>query len=33
MMNESNESWREYVERCIEEGERPADNEVIMYEE
>ena len=33
MMNESNKSWREYVERCIEEGERPADNEVFMYEE
>lgn len=33
MMNESNKSWREYVERCIEEGERPVDNEVFMYEE
>lgn len=33
MLNESNKSWREYVERCIEEGERPADNEVFMYEE
>ena len=33
MMEESNKSWREYVERCIEEGERPADNEVFMYEE
>ena len=33
MMNESNKSWRGYVERCIEESERPADNEVFMYEE
>lgn len=33
MMNESNKSWREYVGRCIEEGERPADNEMFMYEE
>lgn len=33
MLNESNKSWREYVERCIEEGERHADNEVFMYEE
>lgn len=33
MMNESNKSWREYVARCIEEGERPADNEVFMYKE
>lgn len=32
MMNESNKSWREYVERCIENWERPADNEVFMYE-
>lgn len=33
MMNENNKSWREYVARCIEESERPADNEVFMYEE
>lgn len=33
VMNESNKSWHKYVERCIEEGERPADNEVFMYEE
>lgn len=33
MMNESNESWREYVGRCIEEHEPYADNEVFMYEE
>ena len=33
MMNESNKSWHDYVERCIKEGERPADNEVFMYEE
>lgn len=33
MMNESNKSLREYVERCIEEGERPADNKMFMYEE
>ena len=33
MMNESNKSWRKYVERCIEEHEPYADNEVFMYEE
>lgn len=33
MMKDANTSWREYVERCIEEGEPYADNEVFMYEE
>ena len=33
MMEESNKSWREYVARCIEEYERPADNEVFLYED
>lgn len=33
MMDESNRTWREYVARCIEEWERPADNEVFLYEE
>ena len=33
MMNESNADWRKYRQRCIEEYERPADNEVFMYEE
>ena len=33
MMEESNKSWREYVERCIEEHEPYADNEVFLYEE
>ena len=33
MMDKSNEDWREYVERCIEEGDRPADNEVFLEEE
>lgn len=33
MMNESNAEWLEYVARCIENWERPADNEVFMYEE
>ena len=33
MKDESNKSWREYCQRCIEEYERPADNEVFMYEE
>lgn len=26
MMDKNNKDWREYVERCIEEGDRPADN-------
>ena len=33
MMNESNAEWRAYRARCIEEWERPADNEVFLYEE
>lgn len=33
MMNEYNDEWREYVARCYENWERPADNEVFMYEE
>lgn len=33
MMNKSNKEWYEYRERCAEEGESPADNEVFMYEE
>lgn len=33
MMNESNEQWHRYVNECIENGDRPADNEVFMYEE
>lgn len=33
MMDKSNKDWREYVERCIEEGDRPADNEVFLEEE
>lgn len=33
MMEESNAEWRAYVQRCIEEYERPADNEVFMFEE
>lgn len=33
MMNESNEKWRKYVERCIENCEPYADNEVILFEE
>ena len=33
MMNESNAEWRAYRQRCIEEYEKPADNEVFLYEE
>lgn len=33
MMCKSNKEWREYRMRCIEAGERPADNEVFMFEE
>lgn len=33
MMDKNNKDWREYVERCIEEGDRPADNEVFLEEE
>lgn len=33
IMNESNEQWRRYVNECIENGDRPADNEVFIHEE
>ena len=33
MMEESNKKYYEYREECAESGERPADNEVFMYEE
>lgn len=33
MMCEGNVNWHRYCKRCIETGERPADNEVFMYEE
>lgn len=33
MMNESNKQWHRYVNECIENGDRPANNEVFMYEE
>lgn len=33
MMNESNEQCEKYVEKCCEEFEDYADNEVFMYEE
>lgn len=33
IMNESNKEWYEYREKCAENGERPADNEIFMYEE
>lgn len=33
IMDKNNKDWREYVERCIEEGDRPVDNEVFLEEE
>ena len=33
MMNESNDEYHEYLQRCADEGERPADNMVYMHEE
>ncbi len=33
MQEDSNKDWREYAERCIEECEPYADNEVFLYEE
>lgn len=32
MMNESNKKWEEYCARCYENFERPADNEVFLFE-
>ena len=31
--DESNEEWFEYKQKCADEGEIPADNEVFIYEE
>ena len=33
MMNESNAEYYEYLQRCADEGERPADNMVYMHVE
>lgn len=33
IMNESNEEWHKYCERCYDNDESPVDNEVFMYEE
>jgi hypothetical protein len=32
-MNKSNEHYYEYCQKCYDNYERPADNEVFMYEE
>lgn len=31
--DKSNEEWWNYVQKCIENGGFPADNEVFLYEE
>jgi hypothetical protein len=33
MINDDNEDWLEYVQQCVDDGVRYADNEVFMYEE
>ena len=33
MMNTENEDWLEYVQKCADNYERCADNEIFMYEE
>lgn len=33
IMNNSNKEWRHYVERCMEDMEPYADNEIFMCEE
>lgn len=33
IMNKNNEEWHEYCQNCYEENEKPADNEIFMYEE
>lgn len=33
IMNKSNEDWWHYVQKCIENGGIPADNEVFLCEE
>ena len=33
IMNSENEDWYKYCERCADNDERPADNEIFMYEE
>ena len=33
MMNDDNEEWYKYCQWCYDNDERPADNEIFMYEE
>ena len=33
IMNNNNKEWHHYVERCMEDMEPYADNEIFMYEE
>lgn len=33
IMNHSNKEWRHYVEKCMEDMEPYADNEIFIYEE
>ena len=33
VMNNRNKEWRYYVERCMEDMESYADNEIFIYEE
>ena len=33
IMNVENEDWLKYVQRCVDNDEPYADNEIFMYEE
>ena len=33
MVDKANESWRKYVQKCLDDHEPYADNEIFMYEE
>lgn len=33
IQRENNEEWNEYVQKCLDNGDTPADNEVFLYEE
>ena len=33
IVNNSNKAWRHYVDRCMEDMEPYADNEIFIYEE
>lgn len=33
IQRENNEEWNKYVQKCLDNGDTPADNEIFLYEE